>query len=110
QCGGYGEVDLIERFTGKGSVTPIDWTAAVAKRQLENSGFEVLFAQEVFPISYFLDIGAVVYYLKATPWLIEDFNVVKYRSQLLEIHRYILEHGKLDMTDQRFLIEAIKSG
>jgi len=108
QCGGYGEVDLIERFTGKGTVAPIDWTANVARCQLENSGFEIVDVREVYPVSSFLDVGAVVYYLKATPWLIEDFSVERYRSQLLEIHKHILTHGNLDMRDQRFLIEVIK--
>jgi len=106
QCGGYGEVNLIEYF--KGSVEPIDWTAAVASRQLQNGGFQIVDKREVYPEYSFLDIGAVVYYLKAIPWLLDDFTFEKYRDRLVAMHEHIQKHGGFTVKDQRFLIEAVK--
>jgi len=106
QCGGYGEVDLIEYFKGK--IEPMDWTAAVASRQLEDAGFKITDAREVYPEYSFFDIGAVVYTLKAIPWLLDDFSVDRYRDRLLAMHDHIQEHGSFTVKDQRFLIEAVK--
>jgi len=106
QCGGYGEVDLIEYFKGK--IEPFDWTAEVASKQLEEAGFEIIDSQEVYPKYSFLDIGAVVYTFRAIPWLLNDFTVEKYRDRLLEMHEHIQKHGGFTVKDQRFLIEARK--
>jgi SAM-dependent methyltransferase len=106
QCGGYGEVDLIEYFKGK--IQPMDWTAEVASRQLEEAGFEIIDDQEVYPEYSFLDIGAVVYTLKAIPWLLGDFTVEKYRDRLLAMHEHIQKHGSFTVRDQRFFVEAAK--
>jgi len=106
QCGGYGEVDLIEYFKGK--IEPMDWTAAVTSRQLEEAGFEIIDSQEVYPEYSFLDIGAVVYTFKAIPWLLDDFTVEKYRDRLLAMHEHIQQHGSFTVKDQRFFVEAIK--
>lgn len=107
QCGGYGGVDLIEYFTGK--IEPMDWTAAVASRQLEQVGFRIIDSQEVYPEYSFLDIGAVVYYVKAIP-MVEGFSVDTYRDRLLAMHEHIQRHGSFTVKDQRFLIEATKPG
>ncbi len=106
QCGGYGEVDLIEYF--KGTIEPMDWTVAVASRQLEEAGFEIIDSQEVYPEYSFLDIGAVVYTFKAIPWLLDDFTVEKYRDRLLAMHEHVQKHGSFTVRDQRFFVEATK--
>jgi SAM-dependent methyltransferase len=106
QCGGYGENDLIEYF--KGRVDPMDWSAAVASRRLRDAGFRIVKEQEVYPEYSFLDIGAVVYYLRAIPWLLNDFTVEKYRDRLLAMHKHIQAHGRFGVKDQKFLIEAVK--
>lgn len=106
QCGGYGKVDLIEYF--KGPVEPMDWTVVTASRELEEAGFHIVDQQEAYPECSFLDIGAVVYYLRAVPWTVNDFTVERYRDRLLAMHNHILEHGKFTVKEQRFLIEAVK--
>ncbi len=108
QCGGYGENDLIEWFKGKGNVDPMDWTAAVASGQLKDAGFHVLDVQEAFPENVFTDVGAMVYYLRAGPWLVDDFSVKKYRDRLLAMHRHIQDHGEFVTKDERFFVEAVK--
>jgi len=106
QCGGYGESDLVEYL--KGCVEPMDWSAATASRRLEEAGFCIHEKQEVSPEYSFLDIGAVVYYLRAIPWLLGDFTVEKYRERLSAMHEHIQKRGGFKVTDQRFLIEAVK--
>jgi len=106
QCGGYGEVDLIEYFKGK--IEPMDWMAEVAARQLAEAGFEIIDSQEVYPEYAFLDVGAAVYTFKAIPWLLGDFTAERYRDRLLAMHAHIQKHGKFTVKDQRFLIEARK--
>jgi SAM-dependent methyltransferase len=108
QCAGAGLEDLIEWFKGKGTVQPMDWTAEVASRQLESAGFRVVEAKEAFPEYSFLDVGAVVYYLRAIPWLVDDFSVERYRERLLAMHEHIQRHGGLKVKDQLFFIEATK--
>jgi len=107
QCGGYGEVGLIEYF--QGTIEPVDWTAPIAARQLEEAGFTLLNSQEAYPEYAFLDIGAVVYYLRAIPWMVEDLTVERHRDRLLAMHQHIQEHGSFDVKDHRILIEARKS-
>jgi SAM-dependent methyltransferase len=106
QCGGYGDVNLIEYFKGK--IEPMNWTAEVASRQLEETGFQIIDSQEVYPEYSFLDIGAVVYTFKAIPWYLKDFTIEKYRDRLLTMHEHIQKHGSFIVKDQRFFIEAVK--
>jgi len=108
QCGGYGEAQLIEWLTGKGAVKPLDWTAVVAVGELQEAGFRITNAQEAYPEYSFLDVGAVVYDLRARPWIVKDFSVQKYRDRLLAMHEYIQKHGCFTVKDQRFLVEAVK--
>jgi SAM-dependent methyltransferase len=106
QCGGYGEVNLIEFFIGK--IEPMDWTVDIAATQLEKAGFLISIKEEEFPEYRFYDIGAVVYYLKAIPWMVKDFCPEKYKAKLFAMHEYIQSKGYFSVKDQRFLIEATK--
>ncbi len=106
QCGGYGEVNLIEFFKGK--IEPMDWTASVASRQLVEAGFELVDTQEVYPEYSILDIRAVVYTFRVAPWMLDDFTVEKYRDRLLAMYQHIAEHGSFTVKDQRFLVEAMR--
>jgi SAM-dependent methyltransferase len=106
QCGCSGLKDFIEFF--KGPTQPGDWTAATAARAIREAGFRVIDQQESFPEYSFLDIGAVVYFLRAIPWILGDFTVEKYISQLRAMHEHIGEFGGFPVKEHRFLIEAIK--
>ncbi len=85
-----------------------NWRLAAARRQLETAGFEVLKAKEDFPRARFFDVGAIVYYLKAVPWQIDDFSVERYAEALFQLHQRIQEEGYLDVRDHRFLLMARK--
>jgi SAM-dependent methyltransferase len=82
------------------------WQVDFAKRELEENGFRVTFSKEEAPIQRFYDVGALVYYLKAIPWQIPDFEVVNYMEKLYSIHRKIESKGYFDVTQQRFIIKA----
>ncbi|MFH8755577.1 class I SAM-dependent methyltransferase [Streptomyces atroolivaceus] len=56
----------------------------------------------------FLDIGAVVYFLRKVIWMVPGFTVGAYLPQLRSLHREIEEKGPFVAHSSRFLIEARK--
>jgi SAM-dependent methyltransferase len=58
----------------------------------------------------FLDIGAVVYFLRLVVWIVPDFSVERFRPQLRELHELIEREGAFETWASRFLIEARKPG
>ncbi|MCK5811384.1 MAG: GrpB family protein [Clostridiales bacterium] len=57
----------------------------------------------------FLDIGAVLYYLKAVMWQIPQFTVLEYFEKLILLEQYISENKKFTCTSERFLIIGRKT-
>jgi SAM-dependent methyltransferase len=86
-----------------------DWNLSFARRQLEDAGFRALLAEEAFPPTRFRDAGALVYYLKAVPWQVPDFDVDRYAGPLLFLHRRIETTGPLLVRGHRFLLVAERS-
>jgi SAM-dependent methyltransferase len=56
----------------------------------------------------FYDVGAVVHFLRKVIWIVPDFTVAAYRSQLRSLHERIEAQGPFFATSVRFLIEARK--
>ncbi len=83
-----------------------DWTLQKAVTELAEAGFQILDTKEEFPDTDFYDIGAVLYYLKAAPWQVEDFSLDKYYDKLAAIHNQIELEGKFTVKSHYFLIEA----
>lgn len=83
-----------------------EWNLNYAVNELEEAGFRITDQQEEFPLCRFYDVGALVYFLKATPWDIPDFNVSRYFKQLRKIHELIQSIGNLQLTAHRFFIQA----
>lgn len=75
---------------------------------LEEFGLDVLERQEAKPQSIFKDIGAIVYYLKAVPWQITDFDVERYRDHLRRLHEEMQDTGGLRTHYHRRLVVARK--
>jgi hypothetical protein len=69
---------------------------------------EVLVAQDAHPEAFFSDIGAVVFFLKVTPWQIQDFNSDRYRDRLRVLHQRILSEGAFRVHTHRFFVVARK--
>ena len=57
----------------------------------------------------FRDVGALVYFLKAVPWVIEGFDVERHHDVLLSLHQRLQSGHPLQFTYSRFLIEAVKT-
>ena len=57
----------------------------------------------------FTDVGAIVYYLKAIPWLVPDFSVDRHTDVLIKLQEELEAKGGLEYEAGLFLIEARKS-
>jgi SAM-dependent methyltransferase len=110
QVGGRNNIRLNEVLQDKVEFRDSGWTMHEAIRQLEASGFSIIDSREEFPAVEFKDIGAVVYYLKAIPWQVDDFSIERYYDKLESIHQIIEEKGKFESLCHRFYIEAQKIG
>jgi SAM-dependent methyltransferase len=107
QVGGDNLADLMDRFGAKPA-----WPANTldrVSRQLLALGFDIPEAKDWRgPVSFF-DVGALIYFLKAIPWVVEGFDVER-DLQSLEALQARLERGdRLQFTCTRFLIQAVKS-
>ena len=86
-----------------------EWKLSSVRRQLETAGLQVLVAENAFPEAVFTDIGAVVFFLKVTPWQIADFSCDRYREQLHLLHQRIVAEGGFRVHTHRFFIIARKA-
>jgi SAM-dependent methyltransferase len=80
-----------------------------AASDLEKSGLTILKRLEDYYPQRFYDVGAIVYQLKAIPWQIPDFTVVKYFDRLKRVHERIQKRGFVEVEEHRFLILAVKN-
>jgi SAM-dependent methyltransferase len=71
-------------------------------------GLEVVDVREANLRCVFHDIAAVVYFLRLVVWIVPDFSVDRYRTQLRALHERIRTDGPFVATSTRFLIEARK--
>ncbi len=56
----------------------------------------------------FHDVGALVYFLTAIPWVVEGFEVERSIEVLQSLHRQLQVRGSLEFTYSRFLVRAVK--
>jgi len=82
------------------------WTLAVATNQLEAAGLKVVDAREQYLEQRVLDIGALVFHLRAIEWQVPEFTVERFDAELREIDRIIRREGAFLFHAHRFLIEA----
>jgi hypothetical protein len=57
----------------------------------------------------FTDVGAIVYYLKAIPWLVPGFSVETHQVQLFMLQRRLERGEGLVFKNKLYLIEARKN-
>lgn len=57
----------------------------------------------------FTDVGAIVYYLKAVPWLVPGFSVATHTQHLLQLQRRVDRGERLAFSARKYLIEAHKA-
>ena len=65
-------------------------------------------AREATIVTRFLDVGAVIFQLRAVSWQAPGFDIARHREQLERIHDQIVRTGGFEVRSQRFLIQAEK--
>ena len=106
QVDGRNMEDLMKEFGAKPK-----WefnTLTNITKQLKGVNFEIIKAKEWKGKTVFKDIGALVYFIKVVPWIIDDFSVKKHQATLERLQKRIEKKGKLEFTARRFLILAKK--
>ena len=106
QVHGMSEWDLQAVFDAKPQ-----WPDSTAEKYvplLEAAGLTIDNFQNWEGNLSFSDVGAIVYYLKAVPWLVPDFKVETHLSSLFALQERLEAGEGLDFYDARYLIEASK--
>jgi SAM-dependent methyltransferase len=75
---------------------------------LEAGGLTIVDLREWSGKLAFTDIGAIVYYLKAVPWMVPGFSVRTHEQQLLGLQRRLESGEELAFWAAKYLIEARK--
>ena len=76
---------------------------------LETAGLEIAVAEDWSGTFCFSDVGAIVYYLRAVPWLVPGFSVETHLGGLVTLQHKLDGGEKLCFAAMKFLIEARKS-
>ena len=72
----------------------------------EKAGLEVTDLRQESLETVFLDVAAVVHFLRKVPWTVPDFTIDRYRDRLGELHGQIQQRGHFLAHAERYLIEA----
>jgi SAM-dependent methyltransferase len=86
-----------------------DATLELYLPKLEAAGLSIETAEDWLGRLVFLDVGAVVYYLKAVPWLVVGFSVESHTEHLLRLQERLEREGELVFEARKMLIEANKA-
>jgi SAM-dependent methyltransferase len=85
-------------------------TPEVNVPRLRAAGLDIVDTQEWSGRLSFVDVGAVVYYLRAVPWMVPGFSVETHLEYLLVLQHRIESGEGLDYLARKYLIEARKGG
>ena len=78
------------------------------KDSLAKAGFSIKEGEEWEGRYVFKDVGALVYYLEAIPWIVDDFSVKTRLSDLMRLQKKLELQGGLVFSKRQFLIMAEK--
>jgi len=84
------------------------FTLNFALNTIKSTELVVVEAQEWEGKTFFKDVGALVYFLKAIPWIVPGFTVKIHFENLLKLQERIEKEEKLTFTQRLFLIKAEK--
>jgi SAM-dependent methyltransferase len=76
---------------------------------LKNAGLKVIASQDWSGSLKFKDVGAIVYYLKAIPWIVPGFSVDTHLDYLISLQNRVENGNGLLFTAKEYLIEAQKT-
>lgn len=106
QIHGLWAEDLLAAFDAKPQwpeATPVKYVP-----QLKKAGLTIVNTQEWTGRLSFTDVGAIVYYLKAVPWLVPGFSVKTHKKYLLALQQRLEDGEHLAFIARKYLIEASK--
>lgn len=83
-------------------------SAARAREEAEAAGLSVTRLEEEALQVVFLDVGAIVHFLRKVPWTVPDFTVPRYRDRLRKLHDEIEANGRFVSHSRRMLVECGK--
>jgi len=98
--------DLLAVF-GATSPYPDDTPEKVVPR-LTAAGLTIADAREWCGSLTFTDVGAIVYYLRAVPWLVPGFSVATHLEPLLALQLRLERGESLCFAAIKFVVEALK--
>jgi len=98
--------DLLAAFD-----TKPQWPNATPEQyipRLEKAGLSIVNVENWSGELAFTDVGAVVFYLKAVPWLVPGFTVDTHLNYLLKLQERLEQDEALSFSARKYLIEARK--
>lgn len=107
QVHGLWALDLIEAFGAKPQW--LDSTLDKYVPRLKAAGLTITDTRDWSGRLVFTDVGAIVYYLKAVPWLVSGFSVETHLQNLLALQRQLENGESLTFAARIYLIEAHKN-
>jgi len=107
QVGDKNDIDL-RKLLGATRFKPNPWNLKLAADQLKKSGFVIVSRRQGYHKTRYFDLGALVYHLKAVPWIIPDFSVRRYFPVLTKLNSVVERDGYLEVRNHRFLVVAVK--
>lgn len=99
-------IDLLNAFHAKPKWVFNNLT--YRKKELEKTGFEIIKSKEWKGRMVFKDVGAIVYFLKSTAWLVDNFSVESHFKYLEKLQKKIEHKKELAFTLANFMILARK--
>lgn len=111
QVGSRNNVELRERFGAPPPHSTNDVTSAAGLAQeISSSGLEVRDKAEATDRDEFLDVTALIFYLRAIPWEVPGFSLARDHDRLKEIYEEIQQTGSFRLTTHRLLVVAERPG
>jgi SAM-dependent methyltransferase len=107
QVGARNDVEFNEALGIPPAVDPtLPFTLEKVVADLESAGFVITDGRKAVIVTRYLDIGAMIFQLRAVPWQAPGFDAVRHRQQLRRIHDQIVNTGWFEVRSQRFLVQA----
>jgi SAM-dependent methyltransferase len=87
---------------------PREWDLRLAVEQLERAGLRVTDSAEGAEATTFADAGALAWYLRAVPWVVEAFATATHRPHLEQLQARVDAEGPITLLQPSFWLKAVK--
>ena len=106
QVGGKNNQELSKALLGYSykDFSKDTWDLAHARKNLENVGFDILCAEEVFSSVKYVDLETIVAYASIIEWEFPGFDVDKNARELAQIEGVLQDKGYIEGQEHRFLL------